>query len=129
MHTCIALIPFLAFPYREFHPPMPNVKRRKNDSEFDTSNANASFISIMPLPSIFISRPVCSDTVHAYSGFNGHASRMFSVYQQWTLWQNVQCGWDLIFLLSNWCLLFSNMMPLSARKKFNLIFYFNFVFR
>ena len=51
------LIPFLAFPYREFHhAPMPNVKRRKNDSEFDTSNANASFISIMPLPSIFISK-------------------------------------------------------------------------
>ena len=54
------LIPFLAFPYREFHhAPMPNVKRRKNDSEYEILrfNANASFISIMPLPSIFIRRP------------------------------------------------------------------------
>ena len=56
VHVYIALIPFLALPYKEFHAPMPNVKRRKNDSEFDTSNANASFISIMPLPSIFISK-------------------------------------------------------------------------
>ena len=56
------LIPFLAFPYREFHhAPMPNVKRRKNDSEYEILrfNANASFISIMPLPSIFISKACC----------------------------------------------------------------------